>query len=429
MKKVILIYLSGLFLILCMLGRSVSAEENKKVIQGFIIQDNVLIKYEGSDSEVFIPDGVKTIGNGAFRNNQTIIEVTLPDSVTSIEKSAFEQCENLQSVNMSKFVTQIGKDAFYKCINLRYIYTMEGVEVIEDGAFAFCSTLYELENMDKVKSISSNSFYKTGWMEQELKKTDIIIINKILVYGSNCSGYVYVPKGVTQIAPGAFMNAKELTHIVIPNTVISIGKESFYACPKLESVRMEDSVEKIGSQAFRYCYNLKNIKLSNSLSNLELGLFEGCNKLYNITIPQDCETISAGVFNDCRRLKYITISEQMKESAYKKLFEELYSTFIHNSSAKIYIINSNIHTPLTEYLNELKFEMQELALQNSIITLKPGKTFELRMNSFAKCKWITSNPNVVTVNHYGKITAKSSGIAEITATVYGKKFSCKVIVK
>ena len=64
---------------------------------GFKIEDGVMLKYEGTDSVVVIPEGVEKIGEKAFYGNKTITEVTMPDSVRSIEKDAFEECIKLGS--------------------------------------------------------------------------------------------------------------------------------------------------------------------------------------------------------------------------------------------------------------------------------------------------------------------------------------------
>jgi hypothetical protein len=99
------------------------------------------------------------------------------------------------------------------------------------------------------------------------------------------------------------------------------------------------------------------------------------------------------------------------------------------SSCKIYLTDSNKSKALVKYLQKQGWELEELALQKEEISLKKGEIFELRMNSYAKCKWKSSNPSVVAVNYYGKIRAKKKGTAVITATLYGKTYKCKVTVK
>ena len=64
-------------------------------IAAFVIENGVLKKYSGNDTEVVIPDGVKSIGIAAFKGDTNLTSVTIPDSVTYIEEPAFENCPNL----------------------------------------------------------------------------------------------------------------------------------------------------------------------------------------------------------------------------------------------------------------------------------------------------------------------------------------------
>ncbi|MEG1062015.1 MAG: leucine-rich repeat domain-containing protein, partial [Oscillospiraceae bacterium] len=56
-----------------------------------VVGDNILLDYNGSDSSVTVPDGIKSISS-AFRYCTSLIEVTIPDSVTSIGRGAFRGC-------------------------------------------------------------------------------------------------------------------------------------------------------------------------------------------------------------------------------------------------------------------------------------------------------------------------------------------------
>lgn len=55
----------------------------------FVIEDGLLKEYLGSDSEVTIPEGVTSIGEGAFACCCTLTRVVIPDSVQRIDVSAF----------------------------------------------------------------------------------------------------------------------------------------------------------------------------------------------------------------------------------------------------------------------------------------------------------------------------------------------------
>ena len=71
----------------------------------FEIRDNTLIRYYGSDAHVVIPDGITTIGDKAFYNNQHLVSIVIPDSVSRIKSTAFAYCTRLTSVTIPDSVT------------------------------------------------------------------------------------------------------------------------------------------------------------------------------------------------------------------------------------------------------------------------------------------------------------------------------------
>ena len=55
----------------------------------FIISENGVLKgYNGTSTNVIIPDGVKKIGESAFVHNSVIQSITVPNSVTEIGEQA-----------------------------------------------------------------------------------------------------------------------------------------------------------------------------------------------------------------------------------------------------------------------------------------------------------------------------------------------------
>ena len=63
-------------------------------------------------------------------------------------------------------------------------------------------------------------------------------------------------------------------------------------------------------------------------------------------------------------------------------------------------------------------------------TIYVGDTFTLKVTETkSKIKWSSSNKKVATVNSKGKVKGIGKGTAKITATVGGKKYTCKVTVK
>ena len=59
----------------------------------FVIENGVLTKYQGEGGDVVIPEGVTSIGSGAFSGCSSLTSVTIPASVTSIGYETFSNCK------------------------------------------------------------------------------------------------------------------------------------------------------------------------------------------------------------------------------------------------------------------------------------------------------------------------------------------------
>ncbi|MCM1364028.1 MAG: leucine-rich repeat protein [Ruminococcus sp.] len=89
----------------------------------FNYDKSTLIKYPQGKTfiEYIVPNTVKMIGSGAFKDNSTLVSVILPDSITNIGTSAFYSCRNLSSITIPRTVKKIGRNAFCQCDNLKKI--------------------------------------------------------------------------------------------------------------------------------------------------------------------------------------------------------------------------------------------------------------------------------------------------------------------
>lgn len=73
---------------------------------------------------------------------------------------------------------------------------------------------------------------------------------------------------------------------------------------------------------------------------------------------------------------------------------------------------------------------KRIKLNKTSLTLKKGKTYQLKLkNTSKKVTWKSANKKVATVGKKGKVTAKKKGNAVIKAVSGGKTYRCKVKVK
>ena len=76
----------------------------------FEIRNGTLKRWlpENSETKALIPDEVKEIGQGAFKDCVLLEYVELPESVESISPYAFKGCTALESVVIPESVSMIG---------------------------------------------------------------------------------------------------------------------------------------------------------------------------------------------------------------------------------------------------------------------------------------------------------------------------------
>ena len=102
-----------------------------------------MIDYEAfqgctSLTSVNIPSSVKFIYDYAFRGCNSLTSVNIPSSVTLIWSSAFSNCTGLRSVTIGSGVTYIGDEAFENCSYLSSV-TIYATSVPNSGGDAFRS--------------------------------------------------------------------------------------------------------------------------------------------------------------------------------------------------------------------------------------------------------------------------------------------------
>lgn len=111
---------------------------NGSCLQGYRLYLN-----GGEITDLIIPDGVTSIGKGAFSNCISLKSVTIPNSVTSIGQSAFSGCTSLTSVTIPNSVTSIGEGAFSNS-GLTSVTIPNSVTSIGKNAFQGCTSLTQV---------------------------------------------------------------------------------------------------------------------------------------------------------------------------------------------------------------------------------------------------------------------------------------------
>lgn len=87
----------------------------------FEIDGDTLIRYNGDDGDVIIPNGIKIIGEHAFQWCIDVESVVIPNSVKRIYSYAFRNCRSLESVTIPDSVRSIRSYAFDYCVLLEVV--------------------------------------------------------------------------------------------------------------------------------------------------------------------------------------------------------------------------------------------------------------------------------------------------------------------
>ena len=163
--------------------------------QDFLIENGVLKRYKGSAVHAIIPDGVTSIGCGAFLWCK-VERITIPDSVTIIGNYAFSECSSLKTIE--------------------YTGTDEQWEEVEKG--------------DKWNPGNINVIYLDNGVEKTLiniNSPDCEIIGGVLKRYKGSAAHAVISDDIISIGCGAFLWCKSLESITIPNSVTTIGNYAF----------------------------------------------------------------------------------------------------------------------------------------------------------------------------------------------------------
>lgn len=126
------------------LGKEITVESLMKLLPDqitykdhmYITKDHGLLKYNGKDANVEIPEEITWIAPEAFYRNETLKNVKLPSKITTIEENTFYGCSELETVVIPDQVTMVGKSAFDECAALKSVTFGKSLKVIKDHAFA-----------------------------------------------------------------------------------------------------------------------------------------------------------------------------------------------------------------------------------------------------------------------------------------------------
>lgn len=371
-----------------------------------------------------LPGTVTSIGEAAFDACISLEQLELPTGLGEIGKSAFGGCTALKSMKIPNGNIQLGASVFEGCKSLKHIDLPEGIKeipasflastgiesitvpttVVEicQGAFmgTFALTSVDLSACTSLTTIGSTSFgasrlesitlsNSVRWIKSKAFESsmlrEITIPDTVIGSGQqdatggiedhafwNCYNLkkVSLPKGITALNEGVFMNCISLTDIEIRDAansaITSIEKEAFMGCHSLdntdflmglklltdikesafayntklegiltrtdiygnklfygglESISLPDCVKNLDKTSFAAQYNVEKISLGDGIKELPEEIFSGFVNLRTLKLPKYLTQIGNKAFYNCMMLEELNLPEQLEsigDSAFEK---------------------------------------------------------------------------------------------------------------
>ncbi len=174
--------------------------------------------------KTFIITGDSTeIPENTFVGFTSLEGITIPEGIITIGNGAFEDCSSLASVSISESVTTIGDNAFKESSNLEFLHIPSAVQTIGENSFNF-HTLLEVTRGSEAMDYAINNEYRFI-LSGENDSTDHpwAVVGKVLYAYIGNETEVEIPRTITGIGPRAFMNTN-VTDLTIQETVTSIDE-------------------------------------------------------------------------------------------------------------------------------------------------------------------------------------------------------------
>ncbi len=440
---------------------------------------------------ITIPAGVTSIEGWTFCNCQSLQSIIINGSITSIDSHAFCDCTSLKEFVIPSTVTEIGEQAFWGCSGLKSVTIPVGVTEINNAAFMNCTglkdvyydgsesqwnaiTIYE----ENECLLNANIHFKTSENIDPtgvaLSKSDISLVigknytlsanilpnnatNKAVTWTSSDSEVARVINGkVTAYKTGitsitaTTSNGKTASCrvIVVPDTDTSglVGDSDAdgnvtvmdatcvqYFLSYLPSL---DSFKWLASDTDRD--GDLSIADATYIQRYVAGMIDNFNHPESISLNAASKKLGVGdIFT-------LNVSFTPSQVMYREIVWTSNNNgvvTVNNGKVTAKSVGTATITAKTYNGKEAKCSItvapapNSVTLNSSDISLDVGGTYQLFATvspSDANDKtvfWSTSDSTVATVDSTGKITAKSSGSATITATTSnGKKASCTVNV-
>lgn len=233
--------------------------------------------YNAQIREVYVEDGVTSVGSIAFCDCYNLEKAVLGNSVKKIGSGAFANDKNLTELSLGKSVESIGDNAFYG-IGIKTLVLPSSLKTIN---------YYGLQALQKLE----NFVTENGGTYQAVDGVLYTANGTTLVaYPCSRNGEYRIPAGVTKIERNAFYQTS-LSRIVIPDSVTEIGESAFDYSNDLKTIVFGKGAKVIPSSCCYYDRALTTVIIPEGVTTIKESAFWWCTALEEITLPSTVNVI------------------------------------------------------------------------------------------------------------------------------------------
>ena len=315
-----------------------------------------------------IPNGVTSIGWGAFRRNTSLTAINIPNSVNYVDHEVFQGCEGLTSVTIGNRMIDISNSAFEWCTSLTSVTIMQETPPSfhpfpnESNATLYvpygCKAKYEAadywKNFKKIEEMESRPVTSIA-----LNKTTLRLIEgenetltvtyspedadgKSVTWTSSDDNVAKVDAQgkVTAVAEGVVIVTATTTNGKIAQCVAIVENDTeniSFADPNVKAVCIEnwdtDGNGKLSyaeaaavsslDEVFRdnkSITSFEELQYFTGLTEIGNDAFSGCEELTSVIIPDNVTRIGEGAFWCDRKLTSVNIPKNVKSIEFGAFF-------------------------------------------------------------------------------------------------------------
>ena len=259
---------------------------------------------------IVLPEGIKSIGFGAFYGCIGLKSIVLPDAVTSIDgDNVFKGCTALENVTLPKNIKTLPSYFFDGCTSLPYVKIPDGVTTLPAYMFNNCSALQAVDMPDEITSFGNFCFSGCTSLKNFDLPSSLTTIGSYAFQNCTMLTTVNIPAGVSNLATSTFQNCSALQSVELPDALASIGNYCFNNCTSLAEIDLPSGLTTLGTYAFGKCPLLTQMAIPTGIKSIPDYLFYGCTGLESVSYAEDITSIGPYAFQDCSSLKQFTIPQ------------------------------------------------------------------------------------------------------------------------